>query len=472
MPKLKLTKTVVDAAQKEEEPYELRDTVIPGFLLKVTPTGRKIFMLAYVANNGQRRKPAIGQFGEITVEQARSIAQDWLADVRKGKDPSAEKSAARQAPTVKELFERFITDYSESRNKPSTVKSNRGYGKLYIIPHLGQMKVPDVTRADISNLMKKMSKTPTNANRVLAAVRKMFNMAEVWGMRPDGSNPCRHIPKFPERGKTRLITDAELRQLYAYLDQAEAEGLEHPFLLLAVRLQFEFAARMSEILMLEWSWVDLDNRRVVWPDSKTGGMSKPMSAEAVRLFESAPCFEDSPYVCPSIFDPNLPMSKHTYWHGWRRVLKRAGLPHIGTHGIRHRAATDIANSGIPVKVGMALTAHKTVTMFMRYVHTEDDPIRAAAEAVTQRRQSLVGGAVLSPSAPPVPTQAPVPPPTAPEALHEPSAGVREKPLGLEDGKYASRTKLGNYRPFRHRKGDNRAVPPGTKHATAPEASHV
>ncbi len=86
MPKLKLTKTVVDAAQKEEEPYELRDTVIPGFLLKVTPTGRKIFMLAYVANNGQRRKPAIGQFGEITVEQARSIAQDWLADVRKAED--------------------------------------------------------------------------------------------------------------------------------------------------------------------------------------------------------------------------------------------------------------------------------------------------------------------------------------------------------------------------------------------------
>ena len=473
MPKLKLTKTIVDAAQKEEEPYELRDTVIPGFLLKVTPTGRKIFMLAYVANNGQRRKPAIGQFGEITVEQARSIAQDWLADVRKGKDPSAEKSAARQAATVKELFERFIADYSESRNKPSTVKSNRGYGKLYIIPQLGQMKVPDVTRADISNLMKKMSKTPTNANRVLAAVRKMFNMAEVWGMRPDGSNPCRHIPKFPERGKTRLITDTELRQLYAYLDQAEAEGLEHPFILLAVRLQFEFAARMSEILMLEWSWVDLDNRRVVWPDSKTGGMSKPMSAEAVRLFESAPRFEDSPYVCPSIFDPSLPMSKHTYWHGWRRVLERAGLPHIGTHGIRHRAATDIANSGIPVKVGMALTAHKTVTMFMRYVHTEDDPIRAAAEAVTQRRQSLVGGTVLSPSAPPAPTQAPVPPPTAPEALlHESSASSREKPLGLEDGKYVSRTKLGNYRPFRHRKGDNRAVPPGSKHAEATEGTHA
>lgn len=185
----------------------------------------------------------------------------------------------------------------------------------------------------------------------------------------------------------------------------------------------------------------------------------------MRLFESAPRFEDSSYVCPSIFNPKLPMSKPTYWHGWRRILERAGLTHIGTHGIRHRAATDIANSGIPVKVGMALTAHKTVTMFMRYVHTEDDPVRAAAEAVTQRRQSLVGGTVLPPSAPPAPTP-------APETLHEQPAGPLERPLGFEDGNYTSRTKLANYRPFRHRKSDNRPVPPGTKHATATEASHA
>jgi hypothetical protein len=128
MPKIKLTKTVVDAAMADREPYELRDTVIPGFLLKVTPTGRKVFMVAYVAANGQRRKPAIGRFGEITVEQARTIAQDWLADVRKGNDPSAERSSTRKASTVKELFDRFIDDYSESRNKPSTVKSNRAMG--------------------------------------------------------------------------------------------------------------------------------------------------------------------------------------------------------------------------------------------------------------------------------------------------------------------------------------------------------
>jgi integrase len=462
MPKLKLTKTAVDSAQPDHKDYELRDTTIPGFLLKVTPTGRKIFMVAYVSRNGQRRKPAIGRFGEITVEQARSIAQDWLADVRKGNDPSAERSAARQAPTVSELFDRFISDYSETRNKPSTVQSNRGYGKTHIIPAIGALKVPDVTRADISALMKRMANSPTNANRVLAVVRKMFNMAEVWGLRPDGSNPCRHVPKYPERGKTRLITDAELKRLYEYLDQADAEGLEHPFITLAIRLQFEFAARMSEILELEWAWIDMENRRVEWPDSKTGGMSKPMSAEVIRLFETAPRLETSPFVCPSIFDPTMPMSKHTYYTGWKRILERAKLPHIGTHGIRHRSATDIANSGVPVKVGMALTAHKTVTMFMRYVHTEDDPVRAAAEAVASRRQRVIGGVMaVSPAAPPIEVAPPI---IAPSPANSPVPATM--PLGLEDGQYTSRTKVGNYRPFRHRRGENRTVPPSTKRAAA------
>ena len=94
MATLKLTKIAVDGATPHSKDDELRDTVILGFLLKVTPTGRKVFMFQYRTNAGERRKPAIGRFGEISVEQARSIAQDWLAEVRRGKDPSAEKSAA------------------------------------------------------------------------------------------------------------------------------------------------------------------------------------------------------------------------------------------------------------------------------------------------------------------------------------------------------------------------------------------
>ncbi len=96
---------------------------------------------------------------------------------------------------------------------------------------------------------------------------------------------------------------------------------------------------------------------------------------------------------------------------------------------------------------------------MRYIHNEDDPVRSAADVVAARRRSVV-----TPNAPTVDAQEPEviegTPTVAPEPVGEPSLSC--PPAGLEDGKYKSRTKVGNYRPFRHRKGDNRTVPPGTR----------
>ncbi len=390
MAKIKLTKSAVDAAQPQAQPIELRDTLVPGFLCKITPAGRKVFMLQYRTNAGERRKPALGLYGELTVEQARSLAQNWLAEVRRGGDPGAAKTEARKAPTVKELCAKFMEDYSKHRNKPSTQKGYQGNIDRNIIPILGRMKVQDVKRPDVAAMMKKLDYKPGEANKALAVLRKMFNLAEVWGYRPDGSNPCRHIPLYTGGKTTRLITDDEMAKLFKHLEQIEAEGLVPYVIPLAIRLQFEFAARRSEIVLLEWEWIDLENRRVVWPDSKTGGMSKPMSEEAYRLLSTAPRQEGNPYVLPSPRHPGEHLTTGEYYNGWSRTLKAAGVPHVGTHGIRHRSATDIANSGIPVKVGMVLTAHKTVTMFMRYIHTEDDPVRQAAELVANRRQIITG----------------------------------------------------------------------------------
>ena len=110
----------------------------------------------------------------------------------------------------------------------------------------------------------------------------MFNLAELWGLRPDGTNPCRHVKRYTGSKRTRLITDDELARLYAYLDIADAEGLEHPLLTLAIRLQFDFAARMSEVLELQWEWINFAYRRVAldfahscWADP---GMSAKVGA--------------------------------------------------------------------------------------------------------------------------------------------------------------------------------------------------
>lgn len=389
MPKSKLTKKLIDSADPHCLAYEIRDAETPGFLCKVSPSGRKTFMLQYRTLGGERRKPSIGQFGELTVDQARGIAKDWLALVRQGQDPSLDKQKAREDPTIKELCKEFLERHAIPHNKPRTVAGKRSVIKNHIVPALGKEKVADVKRAQISRLVSDLAHIPTTANHVLSCLNKMFNCAELWGYRADGTNPCRLVPKYRGGKRTRLIKNPELARLYDHLDRAEAEGLEHPTYILAIRLQFAFAARMSEIIELEWEWIDFAERRVVWPDSKTGAISKPLTEEAYALLSAAPRFQGSRYVVPAVTKPSRPMSKHSYWEAWKRILAACGIAHIGTHGIRHRAATDIANSGIPLKVGMTLTAHKTVTMFMRYVHVEDDQVRAAAEIVANRRAAII-----------------------------------------------------------------------------------
>ena len=102
-------------------------------------------MLQYRTNAGERRKPALGRYGELTVEQARSLAQNWLAEVRQGGDRGVAKAEARKAPTVKELCAKFMEDYSRHRNKPSTQRGYQGNIDHKIIPILGRMKHRPVT---------------------------------------------------------------------------------------------------------------------------------------------------------------------------------------------------------------------------------------------------------------------------------------------------------------------------------------
>jgi len=431
---------VVETAAACDKDYELRDTEVPGFLCKVTPAGAKVFMAQYRTLAGVRRKPKIGLFGELTVEQARDIAKGWLADVRGGGDPSAVRIAARAAATMAEFSERFMNEYAMVYNKPRTIKDKQGYIDRHILPAIGSLKVADVTRADITKLLSRLTSKKRSSDLVLACLSKMFDMAEVWLLRDEGSNPCRLLKKYNVSSTTYCFTDEEMQKIHAYLRIAESQGLERPTLILACRLQFEFAGRGSEIVNLEWDWVNFAERRIKWPDSKTGSMDKVMSDEAFKLLSSAHRHTESRYVCPAIFDPMKPLAWCTYYHAWRRFLKRARVRHAGTHAIRHRAATEIANSGVPIKDGMAMTGHKTVDMFLRYVHPDEKRVRKSVEKVSAQRRKLVNSRLLNVTE----TQVDI----APASPAQPISGTAQ----------------GNYRPYRRRKGENREPPEGSRSA--------
>ena len=98
MPSTKLTKSVVDTAKPAARDYEIRDMIIPGFFCKITSAGRKTFMLSYRTPTGERRKPALGTYGQITVDQARKLALDFLASVRGADRARSAKLPARLRP--------------------------------------------------------------------------------------------------------------------------------------------------------------------------------------------------------------------------------------------------------------------------------------------------------------------------------------------------------------------------------------
>ncbi|CAM3955714.1 hypothetical protein BOTU111921_02915 [Bordetella tumbae] len=114
---------------------------------------------------------------------------------------------------------RTIKELEEDLGEQLFVRTSRGTRHIdrYIIPILGRIKVPDLTRADVSEMMHAYSHIPSAINRAFACPRKMLNMAEVWGYCSDGSKLCRHVPVYPENGKTRFITDEELVRIYEYL---------------------------------------------------------------------------------------------------------------------------------------------------------------------------------------------------------------------------------------------------------------
>ncbi len=120
MPKIKLTKTVVDGARPEAKDYEIRDTVTP----RIPAEGHAVRTSDLHAGLHRRERPAAKACDRPLRRTDRGAGPrhctDWLADVRRGTDPSADRAAARAAPTVKELCQSFISDYSLPRNKPST----------------------------------------------------------------------------------------------------------------------------------------------------------------------------------------------------------------------------------------------------------------------------------------------------------------------------------------------------------------
>ena len=299
-----------------------------------------------------------------------------------------------------------------------------------MLPILGGFKAANVARRDIAKLHHDLRATPYQANRVLAVLGKMFTLAESWGIRPYGSNPCRGFEKFPEAKRERMLSPVEIATLGDSL--AALDG--SPYATAAIRLLLLTGARRSEILDLQWTWIDPARGEARLPDSKTGAKTIHLPPPTLEVLADLPRVMGNPYVVAGVKkgarlvniakpwakvravatvklwgasedqavaslvadllkqfgrEPTIPECRAAAKN--RQIKLPEGLERLRLHDLRHAFASTAASSGMSLLIIGKILGHTQASTTQRYAHLQADPVKAAAGAVAGKIADAMKG---------------------------------------------------------------------------------
>lgn len=407
---MKLTKRAIDAIEADGQERFLWDDEIPGFGLRVLPSGRKSYLIQY-RMAGRTRRVVIGPHGVLTPETARREARKLLGRVAGGENVAEKKAEDRHAMTVGALCDLYLAEGLGTK-KASTAYVDRGRIERHIKPLLGKKQAREIARIDVQRFMQAVAdgKTAKNvktgphgraivrggrgtATRTVGLLGAIFTFAVNHGVRPD--NPVHGVKRFPDRKGERFLSAAEMARLGEALTAAEAEG-ENPLGIAAIRLLILTGARKSEILTARWEYVDQDSGYLRLPDSKTGAKLIPLSAPALEILSKLLRIAGNPYILPGLIkaaDDQEQEPRHFVGlpDVWYRVRARAGLTDVRLHDLRHSFASVAVGSGHSLPIIGKLLGHKHAATTQRYAHLSDDPVRAAADKIANAISSAMNG---------------------------------------------------------------------------------
>jgi integrase len=206
-------------------------------------------------------------------------------------------------------------------------------------------------------------------------------------LRPDGSNPRKHIRKYPEEKRQRFLSAAELRRVGEVLREMEIERIELPSAILAVRLLIFTGCRLNEIMTLKWEHIDFTDRALRLPDSKTGAKVVHLGQPAIEHLQAAGRIKGNPWVIAGALESKRLSDLQPFW---QRVRARAGLKDARIHDLRHTFASTAIAAGQGLPMIGKLLGHTQVQTTARYAHLAADPVRSAADSVATSLQQALG----------------------------------------------------------------------------------
>ncbi len=259
--------------------------------------------------------------------------------------------------------------------KPATLRVNRVYLRNQIMPWFQGRAVADITRAEVRQWFATLHATPAAANRALPILSVIMRQAEIYGHRPDGSNPCKRVRRYRESRRERFLTRGEIRRLGCALTDAHPKARLQVAI---VRLLMLTGCRQSEIRTLRWK--DYREGHIHLRDSKTGPRTVWLSSPARRVLNGLP--RSASFAFPAI-GRSGPMSTETLYGLWRRLRTSAGLDGLRLHDLRHTYASVALRSGESVVVIGRLLGHRDPDTTLRYTHFGDEMLRDAVERVAR-----------------------------------------------------------------------------------------
>ena len=367
--KMRLTDANVAKLKAQGAEYVVWDTRVPGFGVRVRPSGYKAYVL-HDNRAGRSKRHTLGPAMLTDVAAARRRCLGIQAG--EGED---HRDSAQPAP----LFREFVAEQWKTarydRFSSTTRRRVDTALRSQLLPAFGGKRLDRITRADVIRWFEHYSRTaPGGANRALEALQGIMNHALACDH--VGTNPARGIKKNPRPRMTRFLSMDEIRRLHEVLDRSVAERPSRGQAADIIRLLLLTGCRRGEIVKLRWREVNGDVLDLA--DAKTGPRRVFLNPQAQNIIKRQPRSE-SAYVFPS---PRYP-SRHL-WKDmklWYRIRREAGIGDVRLHDLRHTHASQAVLQGVPLPVVSRLLGHRQLSMTMRYAHVADQEVEAAAERI-------------------------------------------------------------------------------------------